>query len=67
MLALLQASRLSGLTIFFLQFYPIVQAKSTTFSEKINLSSVLEEYHKYANVFSKSKAETLTLHYSYDL
>ena len=65
--ALLQTSHLSGLTTFFFQFHPTVQAKSTTFSEKINLSSVLEEYHEYADVFSKSKAETLVLHCPYGL
>jgi len=44
-----------------------VQAKSTTISEKINLSSIPEEYHKYTDVFSKSKAETLAPHRPYDL
>jgi len=44
-----------------------VQAKSTTISEKIDLSSIPEEYHKYADVFSKSKAETLAPHHPYDL
>jgi len=44
-----------------------VQAKSTTISEKIDLSSIPEEYHKYADVFSKSKAETLAPHRPYDL
>jgi len=51
----------------FLQFCPIVQAKFTTISKKINLSSIPEEYHKYADVFSKSKAETLALYCSYNL
>jgi len=44
-----------------------VQAKSTTISEKIDLSAVPEEYHEYADVFSKSKAETLAPHCPYDL
>jgi len=44
-----------------------VQAKSTTISEKIDLSSIPEEYHKYADIFSKSKAKTLAPHYPYDL
>jgi len=44
-----------------------VQAKSTTVSEKIDLSSILEEYHKYTDVSSKSKAETLASHCPYDL
>jgi len=44
-----------------------MQAKSTIISKKIDLSSILEEYHEYADVFSKSKAETLALYYSYNL
>ena len=44
-----------------------MQAKSTTISKKIDLSSIPEEYHEYANVFSKSKAETLTPHHPYNL
>jgi len=65
--ALLWASWLSGSKIFALQFRFTVQAKSTAISEKINLSSIPEEYHEYADVFSKSKAETLTPHHPYDL
>jgi len=41
--------------------------KSTTISKKINLSAIPEEYHEYADVFSKSKAETLAPHCPYDL
>jgi len=44
-----------------------MQAKSTTISKKINLSSILKEYHEYTDVFSKSKAETLAPHRPYDL
>jgi len=44
-----------------------MQANFTTISEKINLSSVLEEYHEYANVFNKSKAEILAPHCLYNL
>ena len=66
-LALLWASHLSGLTTYSLQFCSTMQAKSTTIFGKINLSSIPEEYHEYADVFSKSKAETLALHCLYDL
>jgi len=45
----------------------MIQAKSTTISKKIDLSAIPEEYHEYADVFSKSKAETLALHRPYDL
>jgi len=65
--ALLQASRLSGSKTFSLQFCSTLQAKSTTISEKINLSAIPEEYHEYTDVFSKSKAETLAPHRPYDL
>jgi len=65
--ALFQASRLSGSKTFSLQFCSIIQAKSTTIPKKIDLSSIPEEYHKYANVFSKSKAETLAPHRPYNL
>jgi len=65
--ALLWASRLSGSKTFSLQFHSRIQAKSTTISEKIDLSTIPEEYHEYADVFSKSKAETLTPHHPYDL
>jgi len=65
--ALLQALCLSGSKKFSLQFHSTIQAKSTTTSEKIDLSAILEEYHEYANVFSKSKAEILAPHHPYDL
>jgi len=65
--ALLWALHLSGSTTFSLQFHSTMQAKSTTISEKIDLSSIPEEYHEYANVFSKSKVETLAPHCPYDL
>jgi len=67
MLALLRALRLSGSKTFSLQFHSIIQAKSTTISKKINLSAIPEEYHEYADVFSKSKAETLAPHHPYNL
>jgi len=65
--ALLRASRLSGSKTFSLQFCFTIQAKSTTISEEIDLSAIPEEYHEYADVFSKSKAETLAPHRPYDL
>ena len=65
--ALFWVSHLSDLTTFSFQFHSTIQTKSTTISEKINLSSVPEKYHEYADVFSKSKAETLAPHHPYDL
>jgi len=66
-LALLRASQLSGSKIFAIQFSSTVQAKSTTISKKIDLFSIPEEYYEYADVFSKSKAETLAPYCPYDL
>jgi len=66
-LALLRASCLSGSKTFSLQFHSTIQAKSNTISKKIDLSAIPEEYHEYADVFSKSKAETLAPHHPYDL
>jgi len=65
--ALLWASWLSGSKIFALQFHSTMQAKSTTISKKINLSSIPKEYYEYADIFSKSKAETLAPHCPYNL
>jgi len=65
--ALLQASCLSGSKTFSLQFHSTIQAKSITISKKIDLSAIPEEYHEYTDVFSKSKAETLTPYCPYDL
>jgi len=44
-----------------------MQAKSTTISKKINLSSIPKEYYEYADIFSKSKAETLAPHCPYNI
>jgi len=44
-----------------------IQAKSTKLAEVPDLSNVPSEYHKFANVFSKTKAEVLTSHHSYNL
>ena len=62
-----QTLQLSGSKIFAIQFSSTVQAKSTTISKKIDLSSIPKEYHEYADVFSKSKAETLTPYHPYNL
>ena len=44
-----------------------IQTNSTKFVEAPNLSNIPSEYHEFANVFSKTKAETLSSHCSYDL
>ena len=44
-----------------------IQANFTKFAKAPDLSNVPSEYHKFANVFSKTKAEVLASHHSYDL
>ena len=44
-----------------------IQANSTKLAKTPNLSNVSSEYHEFANVFSKTKAKTLSSHRPYDL
>jgi len=44
-----------------------IQANSTKLAETPNLSNVPSEYYEFVNIFSKTKAETLPSHRSYDL
>ena len=44
-----------------------IQTNFTKLAEAPDLSNISFEYHKFANVFSKPKAEVLTPHCSYDL
>jgi len=44
-----------------------IQANSAKLAETPDLSNVPSEYHKFADVFSKTKAETLPPHCLYDL
>jgi len=44
-----------------------IQANSTKLVETPDLSNVSSEYHKFADIFSKTKAETLPPHRLYDL
>ena len=44
-----------------------IQANSAKLAEAPDLSNIPSEYHKFANVFSKTKAEVLTSHCPYDL
>ena len=44
-----------------------IQANSTKLTETSNLSNVPSEYYEFANIFSKTKAEVLAPHHSYDL
>ena len=44
-----------------------IQANSTKLAEASDLSNVPSEYHEFANVFSKIKAEFLAPYCLYDL
>jgi len=44
-----------------------IQANSAKLAKAPDLSNVLSEYHKFADVFNKTKAEGLSSHHSYDL
>ena len=49
-------------------FDPLFSAKSASVSDEApDLSNVPEEYHEFADVFSKAKANTLAPHCPYDL
>jgi len=44
-----------------------IQANSTKLAEASDLSNVPSKYHEFTDIFSKTKAEVLSPHYSYDL
>jgi len=44
-----------------------IQTNSAKLAETPDLSNVPSKYHEFANVFSKTKAETLPPHHLYDL
>jgi len=44
-----------------------IQANSAKLAETPDLSNVPSEYHEFADIFSKTKAETLPPHHPYDL
>jgi len=64
----LYTSKLLGSSNFKLYLYSSdIQANSTKLVKASDLSNVPFEYHEFADVFSKTKAEVLTPHHSYDL
>ena len=66
--AFLYVSKLPGSHNFELCLHSSdIQANSTKLAETPDLFNVPSEYHKFADVFSKTKAEVLTPHCSYDL
>ena len=66
--AFLHASKLLGSHNFELYLHSSdIQANSAKLAETPDLSNVPSEYHEFADVFSKTKAEVLPPHRSYDL
>src|SRR5882762_557063 len=66
--AYLRTCELSGTQQFTLNIKDFsAQASSTSESTLVDLSSIPEEYHDFADVFDKAKADTLALHWPYDL
>ena len=67
-IAFLHTSKLLGSHNFELCLHSSdIQANSAKLVEAPNLSNVPSEYHEFTNIFSKTKAEVLTPHHSYDL
>ena len=65
--AFLHTSKLLGFHNFELCLHSLdIQANTTKLVETSNLSNISSKYHKFANVFSKTKAEVLSSHHSYD-
>ena len=65
---MLQTSRSNGLHTVYLHWgckAPLCISLSPV--DTPNLSGVPQEYHDFADIFSKAKATTLTLHHKYDL
>ncbi|KAF8629828.1 hypothetical protein AX17_005552 [Amanita inopinata Kibby_2008] len=60
------ACKLPGSSSFSLSLASL-QGRSGTVSDAPDLSGIPAEYHNYANVFSKAKAQTLAPHRPYDL
>ena len=66
--AFLYTSKLLGSNNFKLHLHSSdIQANSAKPAETPDLSKVLSKYHKFANVFNKTKAEVLPPHCPYDL
>ena len=66
--AFLHASKLLGSHNFELCLCSLdIQANFAKLAETPDLSNVPSEYHEFANVFSKTKAEVLSPHRPYDL
>ena len=65
--AFLRGSKHPGTQYFRLHLSDLMLSAKSASVEKPNLSQIPEEYHDYADVFSKSEADKLAPHRPYDL
>ena len=66
--AFLWASNFLGSSNFKLCLYSLdIQVNSVKLAEVSDLFNVSSEYHKFSNVFSKTKAKVLALYHPYNL
>jgi len=64
----LHTSKLPGSSNFKLCLYSSdIQTNSTKLTEASNLSNVPSKYHKFTNIFNKTKAEVFAPYWSYNL
>ena len=64
----MRASHLPGSVVFQLSLTKeSAHGNAVHTAPSVDLSNVPEEYHKFADVFNKKKADTLPPHRSYDL
>ena len=60
---------MAGLTTFHLALHltDLAERAARITNELVNLSTVLPKYHEFTDIFSKTKAKILALHYLYNL
>jgi len=60
---------MSGSTTFYLALYStnLIRRAARIMNDLVNLSAISTKYHKFVDIFSKVKVETLALHHLYDL
>jgi hypothetical protein len=65
--AFMHASKLPSSSNFCINLTSLAAHSAAPSDNPIDLSKVPEDYHKFADVFSKSRADTLAPHHPYDL
>jgi hypothetical protein len=65
--AFLRASKLPGSVNYHINISSLAAKSAAISNESIDLSAIPKEYHDFADVFSKRRADVLALHCPYDL